>query len=156
MPSLRACAAALAAAAWISSGAAADETIGCGLGTQVWQGEESVAFQLLAFSTNATSSTQPLGISSETSGCTRGGVIMAAHRLPMFAGANLDRLARDMAHGEGEALETLAGLLGIPEAERDAFRRLTKQNFAALFPSQDATAGGMLATLGRLLARDPA
>jgi len=151
---LRAAAALLAAASLgsLGAGAAADETVGCGLGTRIWQGEESVVFQLLAFTTNATSSTQPLGISSETCGCTRGGVIMTGQRLSMFAGANLDRLARDMAHGEGEALETLAGLLGIPQAERGAFRRLTRENFAALFPSEEATAGDMLATLRRLLA----
>ena len=59
-----------------------------------------------------------------------------------------------MAVGGGENLETLAVLMDVEEADRPAFYALTKQNFAALFPSNDVTAGDLLTNLDHVLAED--
>jgi hypothetical protein len=134
--------------------ASADNNIGCGLGTQLWEGNDDMIIQLFGATTNGFIGTQTFGISSNTLGCKRNQVITAEHRVNMFAGANIDGLARDMAVGGGESLETLAALMEVEDADRPALYALTKQNFAALFPSDDVTAGDVLANLDRLMAED--
>jgi len=77
--------------------AAADSDIGCGLGTQLWEGEKGLVPKVLGATTNGTFGNQTFGITTGTLGCSSEGVITADARLRMFAGANLDNLARDMA-----------------------------------------------------------
>jgi hypothetical protein len=132
----------------------ADNNVGCGLGTQIWEGKEGLVFQILAVTTNGIFGNQTLGITTGTLGCKTGGKIMAEHRLHMFAGGNIDRLARDMAVGQGETLTALAQLLQIPEGDRAAFYLLAKDNFAEIFSSEETTAGDMLTALDRLMAGD--
>ena len=144
---------ALAVALALPGAARADNNIGCGLGTQMWEGKEGLFLQLLCITTNAP--VQTFRVSSNTLGCTRAAKIMAAHRVNMFAGSNLDRLAREMATGQGEALESLAVLLEIQESDRAAFYQLTQQNFGTIFSSSDITAGEMLENLGTAMVQDP-
>jgi hypothetical protein len=132
----------------------ADNNVGCGLGTQLWEGKSGVVFQVLAATTNGTLGNQTFGITSGTLGCATGATITAEQRLSMFAGGNIDHLARDMAVGEGEALTALAQLLQIPQADRAAFYQLAKDNFADIFTSEEVTAGEMLGALDRLMAGD--
>ena len=132
----------------------ADNDIGCGVGTILWEGQSGVFAKSLAATTNGILGNQTFGVSSGTLECQQGGVITAAARLPMYAGANLDQLAADMAAGQGEALATLAELYAIPQADRTAFYAITRSNFAVLFPADDTTAGQMLATLDALMRKD--
>ena len=145
---------AIAAVGFSAPAARADNNVGCGLGTQLLEGQEGLFMQLLATITNQFIGTQTFGISSNTLGCVRNATITAEYRTNMFAGANLHRLARDMAVGGGESLETLAVLMEIEEADRPAFYTLTKQNFVTIFPAGDVTAGDMLTNLDRLMAED--
>lgn len=143
-------------AALLGGGVAlADGDTGCGLGSQVWQGQSSIPAKVLAATTNGTLGNQTFGISSGTLGCEPGSVIKAESQLPMFAGSSIDRLARDMAVGEGESLETLAQLYGVDGSDRPAFFELTRANFDAIFPTATVTAGDMLASIDRLLSSDP-
>ena len=144
----------VAMAAW-SGAARADGDTGCGLGSQVWEGQSSIPAKVLAATTNGTLGNQTFGISSGTLGCEPGSVIKAENRLPMFAGANIDRLARDMAVGEGESLDALAHLYGVEERDRPAFFELARTHFDAIFPTATVTAGDMLAALDRALREDP-
>ncbi len=107
--------------------ALADTDIGCGAGTILWEGQSGVAPKVLAATTNGFFGNQTFGISSGTLRCKQGGVIKADARTSMFAGANIDRLGRDMAAGGGETLDALAHLMGISDADRPAFFQLTKQ-----------------------------
>ncbi len=145
--------AAAAAIALASVPASADNNIGCGLGTILWEGNDDLVIQVFGATTNSMFF-QTFGISSNTFGCKRNQVITTEYRVNMFAGANIDGLARDMAVGGGENLETLATLMEVEEADRPALYALTKQNFAALFPSDDVTAGDLLTNLDRLMAED--
>jgi hypothetical protein len=88
---------------------------------------------------------QTFGISSHTAGCTGEGVIASAERLNMYAGSNFDKLQRDIALGNGESLATLAHLMGIQDGDKPAFYSMAKSHFADIFPSEDVTAGQMLA-----------
>ena len=145
---------ALAVALALPGAARADNNIGCGLGTQLWEGKSDTFLQLLGATTNGSFGTQTFGISSNTLGCKSGQVIRVEHRVNMFAGSNIDRLARDMAVGDGESLATLAALMEIDANDRAAFYRLTQKEFARIFPSDEVTAGQMLANLDQVMAED--
>ena len=142
----------------ISSSAAfaGDPDIGCGWGTQAFRGNSGVLYKVIAATTNGSFGNQTFGISSGTAGCGRGGVIKADAQLNMYAGSNLDALARDMAAGQGESLDALAQLMKIDASDRAAFFQLTKTHFGELFPSSQATAGDMLSSLTDLMAEDAA
>lgn len=138
-----------------SSGVAlADPDVGCGWGTMVFRGQTGVAPKVLAATTNGILGNQTFGISSGTAGCKQGGTVTADARVTHYASANLDQLAGDMAAGRGEALDTLAHLIGVPDADRPALFALTKAHFATLFAGDQVTAGEMLAALQGLMAGD--
>lgn len=145
----------LALALAFAGTASADKYIGCGWGTQLWEGKDTLPYQVIGATTNGCFGNQTFGLSSNTINCKGNQVITVDHRVNMFAGANLDRLAREMATGEGEALESLAVLLKIEEGDRAAFYQLTQQNFGSIFPSDELTAGEMLENLGTAMVQDP-
>jgi hypothetical protein len=139
----------------VPAGAAlADPDIGCGPGTSVWQGSKGVVPKVLGATTNGSFGFQTFGISFGTLGCHQGGTVTADARLRMFAGANLDRLAREMAVGEGEVLATFAHLKGVAEPDRPAFYAFSKAHFAEIFSGDDVTENEVLGSLDRLLASD--
>jgi hypothetical protein len=146
----------LAAIGVVLSGgvALADPDAGCGWGTLAFKGQTGVASKVLAAFTNGLLFNQTFGMSSGTAGCKRGGTVTADARLNMYASANIDQLASDMASGRGESLDTLAQLIGISDADRPAFFALAKNNFGTLFPSDQVTAGDMLTALTGLMATD--
>jgi len=113
----------------------ADKNCGCGLGTILWEGKAdgSVISQSLQVTTNGTFGNQTFGITSGTLGCEQPANIIKNDRALAFTRDNLDLLARDIAAGNGETLETLAELLEIPAADRgEAFSRL-QGNFNNIF-----------------------
>ena len=69
---------------------------------------------------------------------------MSNERLLEFTAANLDNLARDIAVGQGESLDTLAELLEVPAAERGLFYYRLQSDFAAIFPATDVTAAAVI------------
>jgi len=133
----------------------ADPDIGCGPGTSIWQGSKGVMPKVLGATTNGSFGFQTFGISFGTLGCHQGGTVTADARLRLFAGANLDRLAREMAVGEGEVLATFAQLRGIAAPDQPAFFAFSKAHFAEIFSGDDVTENDVLASLDRLLAGDP-
>ena len=145
--------AALAVLLGSSVARAGDPDVGCGWGTRAFKGQSGVVPKVMAATTNSFM-TQTFGISSGTAGCSQGGIVKAELRVQMYAGANIDKLAGDMAAGQGETLDTLAHLMGVADADRPAFFHLAKTNFGTLFPSDQVAAGQMLATLERLMASD--
>lgn len=146
----------LATALALGGTAAADGDTGCGLGSQVWEGQSSVPAKVLAVTTNGLFGNQTFGITSGTLGCEPGSVIKAEQRRNVFAATNADRLAREIAIGEGEALEALASLYGITDAaDRAAFAARLHARFDAIFAHDAVTAGEMLAAIERALAEDP-
>ena len=119
---------------------------GCGLGTILWDGnaDGSIMSQSLQATTNGTFGNQTFGITSGTLGCDQPQNIAAAERLQDFVAGNMDSLARDMAQGQGESLETLAELMNVPAAERSAFYADMQQNFEQIFVTGDETMANVL------------
>ena len=54
-----------------------------------------------------------------------------------FLENNLEQYAMDAARGEGETIDTLAGIMNV---DRDVLAQKSKANFAYIFPSQDVDA----------------
>ncbi|PTQ89499.1 DUF3015 family protein [Agitococcus lubricus] len=137
-----------------SSVAMADDDVGCGLGTILFEGKSGVVPKVLAATTNGTYWNQTFGITSGTLGCKTDGVITSRARLSMFMGTNADRLARDMSVGQGESLNVLADLMGVKEQDKAHFFHTAQANFSVIFADSHKTAGDVLAALQQVMAKD--
>ena len=49
----------------------------------------------------------------------------------------MDNLARDIAKGQGETLDSFAELMQVPAEKRIAFNQKLQANFAVIFPSEN-------------------
>lgn len=133
------------------AGMAAQNVGECGWGSKLFDGQEGVAPQVLAVTTNGTFGNQTFGISSGTSGCTQDGVVRSNWKTAMFIEKNKTRLSENMSVGHGEALDSLASLMGVSEADKPAFERVAKENFSRVFPSADVTTQQIMASLREVL-----
>lgn len=128
-----------AAIALVAAGSAfaAGGNTGCGLGVLIFHPtpQSSTVIQILAVTTNGTLGNQTFGISSGTSECDQPKNFVRNDRLNEFVHANMDELARDIAAGKGETLDTVAELMSVPAPERDAFNRNLQAHFGEIFPS---------------------
>lgn len=138
----------------MSSAMAARDNVGCGLGSTLFDGKDGIFMQSIAVITNGTLGNQTFGISSGTLGCEEGGVVKASAAVNMFAGNNLDSLSRDMSVGQGEALESLASLMGIPAKDKAAFFSAARTNYSKIFSAHDITAGLMLDNLYQVMSNE--
>ncbi|PAV26825.1 hypothetical protein C8D92_106196 [Tamilnaduibacter salinus] len=121
---------------------------GCGVGAMIWKGQSGIAPHVLAATTNGTFGNQTFGMTTGTLGCQTNESVQS---MAMYMNTNIDKVARDMSRGEGENLETLAVLLDVAPADRDAFRTLMKDNFATVFPSADTTADQAVSAIVALM-----
>lgn len=110
---------------------------GCGLGTMIFEGkaDNSVVLQVLQSTTNGSTGTQTFGISSGTSECQQPANIAQNEKLNHFVRANMDNLAKEIAIGKGETLDTFVEMLGVGAAEGDAFKANLQANFGNIFTS---------------------
>ena len=146
--------AAITTAITLAASSAYAENTGCGWGTMVFEGDSGKGSEILAVTTNGTLGNQTFGITTGTAGCDEGATIASAE-VQVFASANMDKLARDMAVGEGETLDSLADLMKIDEADKAIFFTLTKINFDKIYTSENVTTGEMLSALQDVMTREP-
>jgi len=149
---------AISIALMLGSGVAtADDDIGCGVGTMIWDGQKGLAPKIMGSLTNFITF-QSISITFGLLNCNGQNTVTAdarQKRLNHFASVYFDRLAEEMAIGGGEHLDALAALLDVPVEERQAFAILTQQNFDKLYSHEYVTVGEMLTSLTRLMADDP-
>lgn len=145
----------IAAGMLFTGTAVAKDSTGCGAGSILFEGQSGIVPQVLAVTTNGSFGNQTFGISSGTLGCDSQGMVTASARLKMFASQNLDKLAQNMAVGEGESLTTLAELIGIADDHKPAFYAATKAHFDTIFASSNVTAEDVLVALQGVMAEDP-
>lgn len=135
--------------------AAGENNVGsCGWGSKVWAGQRGLVPQIGATSTNGTSGNQTFAITSGTSGCTQDGAVTSNWKTAMYIDGNKSKLAQDMSKGSGESLESLAQLIGVKDADKVAFYRATKENFAQIFVSEQASADQIASALKQVMAAD--
>jgi len=126
----------------------------CGWGSKVFDGQSGLAPQVLGATTNGTFGNQTFGITSGTSGCTQDGAVRSTWKTAMFIDGNKETLARDMSVGSGEALDSLAHLLGVEATDRAAFNRIARDNMQRIFPRDNAETEQVVAALREVLMSD--
>ncbi|HEY5974997.1 MAG TPA: DUF3015 family protein [Geobacteraceae bacterium] len=121
-----------------SYAASARANTGCGLGTVLWKNraDGSILSQALQATTNSTFGNQTFGITSGTLECAEPAKAVKNEQLNHFVNANMDNLARDIAQGRGESLETFAELLQVPVEKRAEFATRLQENFDRVFTSE--------------------
>lgn len=116
---------------------------GCGLGTLVFADApfgETTLGQVFIVTTNGTSGNQTFGITSGTSNCEQPTNFVKNERLNEFVVANMDNLARDIAMGSGESLDTMAELIELPKTERPQLYAKLQANFTKIYTSDTVEA----------------
>jgi hypothetical protein len=129
---------------------------GCGVGTILFEGQQGVAPQVLAVTTNGTFGNQTFGISSGTLGCTQDGVVRPPTDVRMLLMSSLDNLATDVARGEGETLDSLAQAMAIHDPDRAVFFAALQENFTRIFPSENVSADQVFTSINAVLVEEPA
>lgn len=133
------------------SQAMADQDIGCGLGSVLFEGKQGKVVKVVGATTNGLFGNQTFGITFGTLGCDGTGTVTSSAKLSKFIDGNVDALASDMAKGDGETLTTLAAVWGFNEQEQAEFKTLTQDNFDAVFTSENVTSQDVLENLNQLV-----
>ena len=112
---------------------------GCGLGSIVFEGQNGLVSQTFAATSNGTSGNQTFGITSGTSNCEQYTSFTYNKKLNTFVADNMDNLARDIARGQGEYLNTLAVLMEVPDTQKGVFRSHMQAHFSDIYTSDKVT-----------------
>ena len=110
----------------VGSASAAHGPAGCGLGSYLFAGKEGLIFNVLAATVNGTGM-QTFAMSTGTLGCEDAKDAKVSG--PVFIQNNREKLANDVARGQGETLDAYLKLIGAEKANK----AVLKQNFAKLF-----------------------
>lgn len=106
---------------------------GCGLGSMIIKDDSSAVLLALQATTNGTSANQTFGITSGTSGCKKTKLVMN-ERAEEFVASNMDILAKEIAVGHGESINTLAELLNVEDTA--TFSASLQANYNSIYTSQ--------------------
>jgi hypothetical protein len=134
--------------------ALADPDIGCGAGTKIWQGQRGTIYKILGSTTNGLFGNQTFGISSGTLGCHQDGVVTGQARIAVFASANFDQLTADVAAGRGDALQALATLYNVSDADRTGFYALLQSHYRDIFASTETTSDQAVSAMTAVIKAD--
>ncbi len=126
-------------------GAVDPKNTGCGLGSMAFEGQNGLMSQTAAATTNGTFGNQTFGITSGTSNCEQYQTLTMNKKLNTFVADNMDSLAKDIAKGEGEYLDTMASLMEVNQAQRPQFYALLQKNFSRIYSSPAVTPADVLA-----------
>jgi hypothetical protein len=133
----------MAVALLVIAGAAfagqATSNTGCGLGTMLFKNnaDNSILLQAFQATTNGIFGNQTFGITTGTSDCAQPKNFVSNERVNEFILANMDNLAKDIAQGRGETLETFAELMGVPTEKRPEFYASLQSGFTRIYTSHE-------------------
>ncbi|RLA73434.1 MAG: hypothetical protein DRG78_22595 [Epsilonproteobacteria bacterium] len=106
---------------------------GCGLGSIIIKDNSSTVMLVLQATTNSIFGNQTFGITSGTLGCKRTKFVMN-EMAEEFVASNMDILAKEIAVGHGESIDTLAELLNIED--KATFSASLQANYNSIYTSQ--------------------
>jgi hypothetical protein len=140
----------LAAIVALSSSLAANvnNQTGCGLGSLIIKDDSTAVMLALQATTNGTFGNQTFGITSGTLNCKKTQFVMNK-QTEEFVASNMDQLAKEIARGEGEALDTLAELLEV--SDKAAFFVSLQENYNKIYTSQDVKMADVLDNISTTL-----
>ncbi len=116
----------------------------CGLGSEVFSRDSWLSSSSASSVNVSLSPFAPTLTTFNMSQCKGPKYLVKNEKLLKFAKDNLILLASEISRGQGEALQTLAVMLQIPESDHEKFFKLCKENFFYLFPTQNINAGDFL------------
>lgn len=133
----------IAAVVALSSSAMAgvNSQTGCGLGSLIIKDDSTAIMLALQATTNGIFGNQTFGITSGTLGCKKTQFVMN-ERAEEFVASNMDQLAKEIAIGHGESVDTLAELLKI--SDKATFSASLQANYNSIYASQNATMADVL------------
>lgn len=132
------------------AGGTLKDNVGIGLGTMIFDGHDGLVSQVSAATTNGSFGNQTFAITSGTSNARPyAGFWAKNERVNSFTADNFDVLAREIAAGSGESLDSLAELMNIPTEKRAEFARTLQAHFAEIFTSTDVTHADLLSNLDK-------
>ncbi|HEY9203838.1 MAG TPA: DUF3015 family protein [Sulfurimonas sp.] len=133
----------LAAVVALSSSAMAgvNSQTGCGLGSMIIKDDSTAVLLALQATTNGTSGNQTFGITSGTLGCQKTQFVMN-EQAEEFVASNMDQLAKEIAMGHGESIDTLAELLEV--SDKATFSASLQENYNKIYTSQDVKMADVL------------
>ncbi|ABB45271.1 conserved hypothetical protein [Sulfurimonas denitrificans DSM 1251] len=114
---------------------------GCGLGSVIIKDDSSAVLLALQATTNGTSGNQTFGITSGTLGCKKTQFVMN-ERAEEFVASNMDQLAKEIAQGHGESVDTLAELLEV--SDKATFSASLQTNYNNIYATQNAKMADVL------------
>jgi len=114
---------------------------GCGLGSMIIKDNSTAVLLALQATTNGIFGNQTFGITSGTSGCQKTKFVMN-EQAQEFVASNMDQLAKEIAIGHGESVDTLAELLKV--SDKATFSASLQQNYNSIYTSQNATMADVL------------
>lgn len=124
-----------------SAMAGVNSQTGCGLGAIIIKDDSSAVMLALQATTNATSGNQTFAITSGTSGCKKTKFVMN-ERAQEFVASNMDVLAKEIAVGHGESIDTLAELLEIQDTA--TFSASLQSNYNSIYTSKSVEMSDVL------------
>jgi hypothetical protein len=122
-------------------------TAGCGLGSLAF-GAQPGGIQIIAATLNATG-IQTFGITTGTSNCQPG---LFAQGTKSFVEGNREAVAKDISRGQGEAIGALTQINACQDST--AVGAALQKNFAAIFPTEDASSDAVTEAILRTLHED--
>ena len=124
--------------------AGVNDQTGCGLGSMIIKDDSTAVLLALQATTNGTSANQTFGITSGTSGCTKTKLVMN-ERAEEFVASNMDQLAKEIAMGQGESVDTLAELLKVED--KAVFAASLQANYNSIYSADDVKMADVLDTI---------
>lgn len=120
-----------------SSFAAKYGSAGCGLGSMIFEGDQTWWKQVLAATSNGLASNQTFGISLGTSNCDSPAPLKVG-QVEAYVEANKVALANDIARGNGETVVGLSNVYGCSNVME--FGKALKTNYRTIFTSANSNA----------------
>lgn len=133
----------------------AEEGPGCGIGAEVFKGQNGKAANIFAAVVNQIFIPNTIFITTGGGvlGCDPTQTVEREELTEIFVAQNMDQLTTETAQGSGEYLTVLAALMGVPESEIPRFSDLAQAEFDALF-QEGNDAANVIAQLHVVMAND--
>ena len=121
----------------VSAFAVPRENVGVGVGTMIFKDSEGLMSQTAAVTTNAIFCNGLFAITSGTLDAEKPDEFWAQEQMNIFIAGNMDNVAKDIAMGNGEAVDTIAAILKVEDKE--AFKTQLQENFANIYTTNEVT-----------------
>lgn len=143
--------AALVCAAGLHAADDLQQNVGIGVGTMIFQGQQGLLSQVCAATTNGCFGNQTFAITTGTLGARPWTGIVSNGEVQTFVRENMDQLAREMAAGQGESLDTLAELIAVPQSERAQFAKTLQAQFDVIYSSPTVTSSEVVEHIAQVV-----